>query len=81
MPTTTATTGDRGATVKDSLDNAAVCCEMARDNEAAGSPWAARDCYLEAEAWLMRADLMRGVDAGWVVLDARSELDRRMGIG
>lgn len=69
------------ATASDALANAAVCCEMARDNEDAGDSRAAYECYVEAEMWLTRADLARGIDGRAARLDARAELGRRMGLG
>lgn len=69
-------------TAYDAATNAAVCCEMARDAEDAGDLWEALGCYAEAEAWLMLADMTRpGWDGVPPSLDARAELERRMGMG
>ena len=59
---------------------AASLCEEARGHDFDGDAPAARLAYLEAERLLLRADRLRGVDRGPVVLEARVDLERRMGI-
>lgn len=55
-------------------------CGEARAHVHDGNLAAARVCYIRAEGKLMRADRLRGVDVGPVILDARADVERRMGL-
>lgn len=69
-------------TVGHCLREASDLCEAARRATRDGYLKAARICYILAEGWLNRASKLRGTyaDDGPAVLDARLDVERRMGL-
>lgn len=69
-------------TVGHCLREASDLCEAAHRARWDGYLKVARLCYIQAECWLNRASKLRGTyaDDGPAVLDARLDVERRMGL-